>query len=259
LILNLEFNYLTGAIPQNLFNISSVQLISLVNNSLYGNLLSDFGFSCPSLKFLYFGGNKFSGLIPSYLSSCSKLTDVDFDTNLLFGPRPTSLGHFKLKYLRNLVLTNNQLTGEPEDQELNFLSSLSNCKFLKNLGISYNPQDITLLDSIGNFSTTIRSIYAHQSQIKSHIPKIIGSLKGWTLLSLGNNNLTGNIPSTIGGLEGLQRLYLGGNKIEGSILEAHEIVYIYIYIYICTQFCTEYSQHKKLLRYIKVDTCYIFM
>jgi len=101
---------------------------------------------------------------------------------------------------------------------------------LKNLGISYNPLDITLLDSIGNFSTTIRSIYAHQSQIKSHIPRSIGSLKGWTLLSLGNNNLTGNIPSTIGRLEGLQRLYLGGNKIiEGSILEAHEIVYIYIY------------------------------
>jgi hypothetical protein len=47
-------NYLTGAISKNLFNISSLQEIALANNSLYGNLPSDYGFSCPNLENLLF-------------------------------------------------------------------------------------------------------------------------------------------------------------------------------------------------------------
>ncbi|XP_059462709.1 probable LRR receptor-like serine/threonine-protein kinase At3g47570 [Corylus avellana] len=213
----LQDNYLTGTIPQSLFNISSLQIISLVNNSLYGNLPSNSDFSCPSLERLAFGINKFSGLIPSYLSNCSKLAVLDLSSNILSGPIPKSLG--QLKYLRILDLEENQLTGEPGDQELNFLSSFSNCRVLEDLSISYNPLDSTVPDSIGNFSTTLHSFLLFESKIKGHIPMSIGFLKNLTWLGLGNNNLTGNIPSTIGGLEGLQRLELGGNKIQGFIPE----------------------------------------
>ncbi|XP_059462700.1 putative leucine-rich repeat receptor-like serine/threonine-protein kinase At2g24130 [Corylus avellana] len=213
----LQDNYLTGTIPQSLFNISSLQIISLVNNSLYGNLPSNSDFSCPSLESLAFGINKFSGLIPSYLSNCSKLAVLDLSSNILSGPIPKSLG--QLKYLRFLNLDENQLTGEPGDQELNFLSSFSNCRVLEDLSISYNPLDIIVPDSIGNFSTTLHTFLLVESKIKGHIPLSIGFLKNLTWLGLGNNNLTGNIPSTIGGLEALQRLELGGNKIEGFIPE----------------------------------------
>jgi LRR receptor-like serine/threonine-protein kinase FLS2 len=212
-----EFNYLTGAIPQNLFNISSLQVISLLNNSLSGNLPSDSGFSCPSLQYIYFAYNKFSGHIPSYLSNCSNLILVDFASNILSGPIPKSLGD--LKYLRKLHLDDNQLTGEPGDQELNFLSAFSNCRVLEDMAISNNPLDITLPDSIGNFSTTLHSLTLFGSKIKGRIPMSIGFLKNLTWLGLRNNNLTGNMPSTIGGLEGLQRLELGDNKIEGFIPE----------------------------------------
>jgi LRR receptor-like serine/threonine-protein kinase FLS2 len=166
---------------------------------------------------VYFLVNKFSGLIPSYLSNCSKLVQLDFALNILSGPIPKSLGH--LKYLQILNLNDNQLTGEPGDQELNFLSSFSNCRVLEYLAISYNPLDITIPDSIGNFSTTLHTFLLFGSKIKGHIPMSIGFLKNLTLLGLRNNNLTGNIPSTIGGLEGLQRLELGDNKIKGFIPE----------------------------------------
>ncbi|XP_062166139.1 receptor kinase-like protein Xa21 [Alnus glutinosa] len=210
-------NFLTGAIPQYIFNISSLQDIELDNNSLHGNLPSHSGFSCPNLEILLFAHNKFSGPIPSYLSNCSNLVIVDFASNILSGPIPKSLGD--LKYLQTLSLDGNQLTREPGDQELNFLSSLSNCRVLELLAINYNPLDITLPDSIGNFSTTLHTITLFESKIKGHIPMSIGSLKGLTWLELGNNNLTGNIPSTIGGLKNLQRLELNENKIEGFIPE----------------------------------------
>jgi hypothetical protein len=85
------------------------------------------------------------------------------------------------------------------------------------LYISINPLDVTLPDSTGNFSTTLRGFYASRSQIKGHIPMTIGSFKGLNILYLANNNLTGNIQSIIGGLEGLQRLYLDHNIIKGVI------------------------------------------
>jgi LRR receptor-like serine/threonine-protein kinase FLS2 len=212
-VLSAAFNDLTGAIPRNFFNSSSLTDILLTNNSFYGNLPFDIGLSYPNIEYMFFGMNKFSGPIPSYLSNCSNLLIVDLNSNLLSGPIPTSLGH--LKYLQELYLNENQLTGESEGQELNFLSSLSNCRFLKMLSLSKNPLNITLSDSIGNFSVYLESIVAIQNQIKGHIPMEIGSLKGLARLKLSNNNLSGNIPSTIGGLESLQRLFLDHNKIEG--------------------------------------------
>jgi len=215
--LNFASNNLTGAIPKTIFNMSSLQETYLVQNSLSGNIPFETELPCPNLKIWASGSNKLSGHIPSYISNCSKLVLLDVANNLLSGPIPKSLA--KLKYLRILFLGGNQLTGDSQDKEFSFLSSLSNCRFLERLSISNNPLDITLPYSIGNFSSTLNTIVLSQSKIKGHIPMSIGSLKGLTWLDLGNNNLTGNIPSTIGGLEGLQRLYLGGNKIEGSIQE----------------------------------------
>jgi LRR receptor-like serine/threonine-protein kinase FLS2 len=216
-ILIFENNYLTGTIPQSLFNISSLQLISLLNNSLSGNLPSGSEFFCPNLERLLLGNNKFSGPIPSHLSNCSNLIRVGMTTNIFSGSIPKSLGH--LKYLQKLNLEDNQLTVEPENQELNFLSFLSNCRNLKFLSLAKNPLDITLPDSIGNFSTTLNTIVMFESKIKGHIPTSIGSLKGLAMIDLGINNLTGNIPSTIGGLERLQRLNIDGNRIEGFLSE----------------------------------------
>ncbi|XP_062163265.1 probable LRR receptor-like serine/threonine-protein kinase At3g47570 [Alnus glutinosa] len=215
--LNFEMNLLTGELPQDIFNMSSLQTVSFQNNSISGNLPADVGFSCSNLETLIIGGNKISGRIPSSLSNCSKLTRIDFGTNLLSGPIPKSLG--SLKYLQWLLMPHNQLTGEPGDQQSNFLSSLSNCRFLEVLSINFNPLDIIIPDSIANFSLSLRMIFAFGSQIKGNIPMGIGSLKGLAALYLGQNNLTGKIPSTIGRLEKLQILLLDDNKIEGFIPE----------------------------------------
>ncbi|KAL4654590.1 hypothetical protein ACB092_01G390800 [Castanea dentata] len=214
-ILNFELNDLTGTIPNNILNISSLQVISLVQNSLYGNLPFDTGLSCPNLETLYLGGNKLSGHIQSDISNCSNLAQVDFGRNSLSGPIPKSLGN--LKYLRSLVLYDNQLTAEPGEQEMTFLSSLSNCIFLEELVISFNSFNTTIPDYIGNLSISLKTFIASYNQIKGQIPMKIGSLKNLTSLDLSYNNLTGNIPSTLGGVEGLQSLNLRVNNIGGNI------------------------------------------
>ncbi|GMY10620.1 probable LRR receptor-like serine/threonine-protein kinase At3g47570 isoform X6 [Fagus crenata] len=188
-----------------------------MGNSFSGNLpLHTTGLSCSNLNYLNLDVNKLSGPIPLDLSNCSNLVQVFFGYNFFSGPIPKSLGN--LKYLQTLSLGGNQLTGEAGDQEPNFLSSLSNCLFLKLLHISDNPLNIKITDSIGNLSS-LEYIYGSYSQIKGQIPMGIGALKNLIFLHLSGNNLTGTIPSTIGGLEGLQRLDLIENNIEGFIPE----------------------------------------
>ncbi|XP_065617448.1 receptor kinase-like protein Xa21 [Quercus suber] len=215
--LGLGMNDLTGTIPQNIFNITSLQELGFAGNSLSGNLPLDTRISCPNLEILELDMNKISGHIPSHLSNFSSLSILDFNYNFLSGHLPRNLGN--LKNLKWLGLGKNQLTAEPGHQEHSFLLSLTNCRFLERLYLSFNPLNITIPDAIGNFSLSVKVFVASGSQIKGQIPMGIGSLKNLNLLDLSGNSLTGNIPSTLGGLENLQRLFLGENLIEGSIPE----------------------------------------
>ncbi|KAG7960383.1 hypothetical protein I3843_10G121000 [Carya illinoinensis] len=255
-ILALGSNNFKGAVPQKIFNLSSLQLISFELNSIwiymvclsaacfllhtcciYTQLaLGDkvvtrvviirtfrfprvctwdlrashlpspgMGQSCPNLEQIFLGANKLG----------------DFSENLFFGPIPKSLGN--LKYLQELPLGENQLIGqETRDKEQpNFISSLSNCRFLRELYISHNPLDIKIPDSIQNLLASLQLFLASKGQIKGLI---------W--LHLGHNNLIGNVPFTFGRLERLQRfiilscisnlsllehLMLSSNRLESSV------------------------------------------
>ncbi|KAK4604331.1 hypothetical protein RGQ29_012721 [Quercus rubra] len=214
-LLQLGENDLTGTIPQNIFNITSLNLLDLVETSLSGDLPLDTKISCPNLETLYLDANKFSGHIPSYLSNCSNLIQVDFSSNLLSGPIPRSLGN--LKFLERLNLADNQLTGEPGDQEHSFFTSLASCRFLEEIYIALNPLNITIPDAIGNLSVSLKYFDAGGCQIKGQIPMGMGSFKNLYGIELVGNSLRGKIPSSFGGLVSLQRLRLGDNKIEGFI------------------------------------------
>ncbi|KAI9192637.1 hypothetical protein LWI28_025814 [Acer negundo] len=214
--LNMELNNLTGLVPDVIFNMSSLRIIDLGRNTFSGYLPSGSSYRLHNLERLYLPRNQLEGNIPSYFSNSSKLIQLDFGYNLLTGPIPaTSLG--KLNNLRYLALQGNQLTGEPGNPELNFLTDLSNCRSLETLVLHSNPLNGYIPDSIGNFSSSFQIFFAPDCQIKGHIPRSIGSLKGLTFIELSSNNLTGTMPSTVGGLERLQRFRVDDNKIEGLI------------------------------------------
>ncbi|KAL5835462.1 hypothetical protein ACOSQ4_014959 [Xanthoceras sorbifolium] len=213
-VLSLHNNSLTGLIPSTIFNISKLESIGLYMNRLSGPLPSTIGLGLPNLKELLLWDNELNGIIPSSISNASELTILELALNLFSGPIPTALGH--LRNLQRLNLASNQLTRESSTQELTFLSSLTNCKFLTRLVLNNNPLNGTLPVSIGNLSA-LESFLADSCKIKGSIPYEVVGLSNLTTLRLTNNDLTGPIPTAVGKMRKLQVLSFEGNRLQGSI------------------------------------------
>ncbi|KAL6334649.1 hypothetical protein AAG906_019511 [Vitis piasezkii] len=204
-ILDIQSNQLVGAIPSAIFNISSLQEIALTYNSLSGNLPPNFVSHLPNLEEILLGINRLSGIIPISIGNATKLRVLDLSHNAFTGSIPHALG--SLRFLENLYLGDNNLKGESSIQELSFLTSLTNCKWLRNLDITLNPLSGILPTSIGNLSTSLELFQAAACDLKGNIPTEIGNLSNLYQLSLNDNDLTGTIP----------RLDLSDNKLQGSI------------------------------------------
>ncbi|XP_042035865.1 putative receptor-like protein kinase At3g47110 isoform X2 [Salvia splendens] len=213
--LSIPASSLTRNIPSSVFNISSLKFIDLSNNSLSGTLPSNMGISLLNLEILYLGSNRLNGPIPSTINNASKLMEVCMGNNSFIGSIP-DLGN--LKHLQKLMLRHNHLSGEESStQELTFLSSLTKCRNLKYLVVSDNSLNGIVPASIGNFSSSLQSIWLQNSHIVGVIPSEIGNLSSLLFIELGGNQLRGPIPPSIGNMKKLQRMYLYGNKLEGSI------------------------------------------
>ncbi|XP_059307998.1 receptor kinase-like protein Xa21 [Lycium ferocissimum] len=153
--------------------------------------------------------------MPYSLANCSKLTVLDLSLNKLSGSIPNSLGDLTL--LETLNLMENNLSSDQSSQELSFLTSLTNCRNLKDPSLSFNPLNGMLPASVGNLSTSLKKLLASDCQIKGGIPNEIGNLSNLIFLHLYGNSLSRPIPVTLGSLGRLQQLSLANNRLKGSI------------------------------------------
>ncbi|CAL5183607.1 unnamed protein product [Lathyrus oleraceus] len=205
-------NSLTGSIALKLLNISSLRILYLGNNFLSGILPSDMGRGLPNLEKLQLCGNMFGGNIPIGIANASKLTEIDFKRNEFSGIIPNVFGGLKL--LECLHLYSNPNLKLDDSFGFNFLTSLTDCRHLKYLSISYTRLS-KLPKSIGNL--TVQYFWADSSGISGNFPLEIGNMSDLIRLTLTKNDLNGPIPRTIRGLQNLQSLNLGYNGLQGSI------------------------------------------
>lgn len=192
----LENNNFDGVIPAEIFNLSSMIVISLLNNSLSGALPSSPDIRLPNLERLYLERNNFSGTIPSFIFNASKLSILGIRTNSFSGTIPSTIAN--LRNLQWLDLSFNYLTSSTS--ELSFLSSLRNCRNLKVIDLTGNQLHGILPSSMGNLSTSLEYIYMPYCRRSGRIPEEIGNLINLITMSLGINKLTGSIPISLGKL-----------------------------------------------------------
>ncbi|XP_043694953.1 probable LRR receptor-like serine/threonine-protein kinase At3g47570 isoform X1 [Telopea speciosissima] len=200
--------------PLSLYNLSSLETISLAINQLHGSLPQDIALTLPNLKILAISGNLFSGRIPNSFSNISTLEKIDLSENSFVGSVPNNLGN--LQNLQQFLINGNQC-GIGEADDLEFVNSLVNCTHLAGLELTNNGFKGPLPNFKANLSTQLSVLLLGKNQISGTIPVGIENLVNLTELGMEINFLEGNIPFLIGKLPKLQRLFLGGNRLSGQI------------------------------------------
>ncbi|PPD94881.1 hypothetical protein GOBAR_DD08115 [Gossypium barbadense] len=162
---------LTGPIPTSIFNISSLKAIDLSSNSLLGSLPNDMCQHLPKLERKH----------PNSISNASMLKILALGDNLFSGPIPKMLG--SLKHLELLeIFDNNLITRSATDHEWSFLSSLTNCRHLRNIAVSRNPLSGVLPTYIGNLSKSLQYFYASICELQGIIPmEIEGAFRSFDI------------------------------------------------------------------------------
>ena len=205
-VLFLSSNQLTGEIPRELGNLSSLTQLSLSINQLTGEIPTELG-NLSSLTRLSLSINQLTGEIPTELGNLSSLTRLSLSSNQLTGEIPTELGN--LSNLRTLILSGNQLSGEIPTE----LGNLSN---LSGLFLNHNQLTGEIPTELGSLSN-LTTLSLNDNRLTGEIPTELGDLSNLTHLFLDSNRLTGEIPAELGNLTGLTILHLANNQFTGCM------------------------------------------
>lgn len=228
-LIDLSVNQLSGEFPPPLYNLSSLKGIGLSYNYFSGNLRSNIGVAFPKAEKINWGMNLFTGTFPDSFANASNLQILDLPGNNFTGNVPASLG--KVQNLRWLNINGNQL-GSDEPDNMNFISSLTNCSNLQYLLLAHNHFGGMFPNSVTNLSTRLTGLHMGQNRIQGNIPKEIANLLNLNILYLQENRLTGSIPASIGILSNLGTLDLDSNSLTGEIPSSIGNITRLLYLYL---------------------------
>ena len=219
--LYLTQNGLSGEIPAELGDLTTLQNLYLWQNNLSGEIPAELG-GLTNLQILFLEDNNLSGAIPVELGDLASLQNLYLRNNNLSGSIPAELGD--LTNLRTLDLQNNNLSGAIP-AELGDLTNLQNL-FLRNNNLSG-----AIPAELGNL-TSLLNLFLRNNNLSGEIPAELGRLTSLLILDLLNNNLSGEIPAELGDLTSLQNLYLAQNGLSGSIPEELGDLTSLLYLYL---------------------------
>ncbi|XVE77443.1 hypothetical protein DITRI_Ditri13aG0063100 [Diplodiscus trichospermus] len=224
---------LRGEFPKGVFELPSLQFLSLQSNQKLTGSFPDIQGSHPllelslastsfsrqlpesianfnSLVYLDINNCHFSGKIPGSLGNLTQLRYLDLNSNHFSGPIPHSVGN--LNQLMTLDFSYNNFSG-------NFPSSLANLTQLVYLSLTTNNFDQGTLSWIGRL-TNLTYLDMSNTSLTGKIPSSLRNLTQITNLYLSANKLVGQIPSWIGNLTKLTEIKFQENMLRGSIPES---------------------------------------
>ncbi|KAI4333506.1 hypothetical protein L6164_018300 [Bauhinia variegata] len=177
-----EFNQLSGSLPPELGNLSHLERLLLTSNNFTGEIPATFA-RLTALKDFRIGDNQFSGVIPNFIQSWTSL--------------------------RKLVIQGSGLSGSIPSG-ISFLTQLTDLRIsdLNGPGSTFPP-----LNNLTNFNTLI----LRSCNINGTLPDYLGSVTSIIVLDLSFNNLSGLIPSSYVGLRKANYIYLTGNLLSGLV------------------------------------------
>ncbi|KAG6393830.1 hypothetical protein SASPL_144404 [Salvia splendens] len=178
-------NRITGSIPKELANITTLQQLVLEYNQLSGTIPPELG-NLPQIQRLRVSDNNFIGSIPNFVQNWTNMEKLVIQASGLAGPIPSGIASLtKMTDMRISDLNGNDSS----------LPSLSPLKKLKTL--------------------ILRSC-----NIVGTLPEYIGDMTTLKVLDLSFNKLTGPIPESFIGLSNTDYIDLSYNNITYESLPA---------------------------------------
>ncbi|KAI3688289.1 hypothetical protein L1987_82028 [Smallanthus sonchifolius] len=147
-------------IPSQLFELKSIHVLDLSDNTIEGDLSAEVG-KLVNLESLYLGGNFLLGKIPQEIGNLSKFREFSLQNNHFFGGIP---------------------------------SSIENLKKLEILDLAVNSFSMQIPNFIGKLSSMI-ALDLSKNQFTGPIPSSMQNLSKLELLHLHENMLNGEIPT----------------------------------------------------------------
>jgi len=205
--MNFQKNFLSGSIPESLFNSTPLlSYLNLDNNSLSGTIPHSIG-SLAMLQALGLQANQLLGTVPQAIFNMSTLQLLYLGGNYnLEGPIPGNKS-FSLPMLQIIALQSNSFTGK-------LPQGLSECQYLQVLSLADNSFDGPVPTWLANLPE-LADIELSGNNLNGPIPPVLSNLTNLVILDLSFGNLTGEIPPEFGQLSQLTVLALSHNKLTG--------------------------------------------
>ena len=196
---DLRENSLSGTIPGDLGNLSSLQWLFL-NNEAFTCQETPCRATSPT-------ANRLTGTIPPELGQLANLELLYLALNPLTGEIPSELAD--LVRLKALGLWISQLSGDVP-------SWLGDLVDLETLNLAVNNFSGPIPVELGNL-TNLNELTLSVNQLTGTIPASLGNLTGLNDLGLDSNRFTGSIPASLGNLSNLNSMYISANELSGCI------------------------------------------
>ncbi|CAN6552800.1 unnamed protein product [Malus baccata var. baccata] len=236
--ISLPSNKLSGAIGENIANLTNLAVRDLNSNQLSGALPLHIG-KLSRLKLIILHLNNLESFLPPSLMNCSSLTELNLAFNQLEG-HLSVLNFSKLTQLIKLDLLNNHFTGplpisvysckslialrlSSNDLEGQLQHEILSLKSLSFLSLAYNR----LTNVIGAIKIlkdckSLRVLFFANNFLGEEMPDgdlMVDSsgFQNLCILSLSSSQLIGKIPVWLSKLEKMVQLDLSSNRLTGPI------------------------------------------
>ncbi|KAL9346475.1 hypothetical protein Peur_061328 [Populus x canadensis] len=206
--ISLLVNRLSGEIPKELGNITTLTYLSLEANQISGIIPPDLG-KLINLQTLMLSSNRFTGNLPVSFSRLINLTDFRINDNNFSGTIPIFIQNWKK--LARLEMHATGLEGPIPSN----ISLLNNLVELRISDINGPTQSFPMLKNMtGMIRLTLRSC-----NILGEIPAYLWTMKSLELLDVSFNKLVGKIPASISA-DRLRFIFLTRNLLSGDISDS---------------------------------------
>jgi Leucine-rich repeat (LRR) protein len=214
-VLKAGHNALSGPLPDELFNATSLEYLSFPNNGLEGILDGGQIINFRNLVHLDLGGNRLNGKIPDSIGELKRIEELHLNHNNMYGELPSTLGN--CTNLITIDLKGNNFSGELH--KVNFF----NLHNLRTLDLLYNNFIGTVPESIYSCSKLV-ALRLSNNNLHGQLSPRISNLKDLVFLSLVSNNFT-NITNTLQILKSSRNLtsLLIGTNFKGEAMPEDEI------------------------------------